>query len=606
MFKLGFEGIRDINYPLEGKMPRIIDYFVKVYGEKYRKIITEKLNNACYFFLDDGNNGGIYSTDIYLKEKRKEEIAALTQFKKTYSGYEILDYDNFVEFLPKTREWQERIPESEYEDFMQFASSVDISLLSKARTSLSTRKLFGKNHDEGELKNNIENEMPKDTLRRILKFFGSEWYDFDIASSNIEYIESERERLGVRSVGTKITKDETISAMQMQNADEEQELMKRFIELYVRFVAEVYEIPLSQQNITKVIYIASVYEYFSRERDEEDLNDKSVEEYIKMFEAINEIAKEKIDMTGVEEDKKAVVIRHRIEQNENINTLLLEKANLYLQKDFRNGTLPGYDLVNQLEERNALDEFEIKMVLDERLGFQHYNDRVGGACLSTADKNTHKQFTVCFNAALPNLSDNSLIHEMGHIIDSSCKFDGDTYTFKTGLNISKRGKNKDVGSFKMFDRYMILDEILNDFYTLQVVKEMKKDNFEIGLRPNSVSVYSMAFPFLNSFMLKYKEQLLDAKISNDPRRIFKYFSKEKVDTLADACKEYFEECCKNEELTSFIMHALIQKDDALMMKIIKAHPNDAKSIFIAMNNLVKAVEDITPVEEKEKDDMKKE
>ena len=98
--------------------------------------------------MDDGNNGGIYSTDIYLKEKRKEEIAALTQFKKTYSGYEILDYDNFVEFLPRAKEWQERIPESEYEDFMQFASSVDISLLSKARTSLSTRKLFGKNHED--------------------------------------------------------------------------------------------------------------------------------------------------------------------------------------------------------------------------------------------------------------------------------------------------------------------------------------------------------------------------------------------------------------------------------------------------------------------------
>ena len=182
MFKLGFEGIRDLNEPLEGKMNRIIDYFVKVYGEKYRKHITEKLNDACYFFLDDGCNGGIYSTDIYMKEKRVEEINELIKFKKKICGYEILDYDKFAEFLPKTREWQMEIPESEYDDFMEFARSVDISLLSKARTSLSTRKLFGKNHDESELKNNLEGEKPKETLRQILKFFGSEWSNFDISS----------------------------------------------------------------------------------------------------------------------------------------------------------------------------------------------------------------------------------------------------------------------------------------------------------------------------------------------------------------------------------------------------------------------------------------
>ena len=246
------------------------------------------------------------------------------------------------------------------------------------------------------------------------------------------------------------------------------------------------------------------------------------------------------------------------------------------------------------------------MVLDERLDFQHFNERIGGACLNTVNTETNKQFTVCFNPALPNLSDNSIIHEMGHIIESSCQPDGDSYIFKTGLNLSRRGKNKEFGSFKVFDRYMMLDEILNDFYTMQVVREMQKDGFSVGLHPNSVSVYSMAFPFLNNFMIKYKDQLLDSKISTDPYRIYRYFSKEKVDALADACKVYFDECIKNEELTALLMHGLIRHDDALIAKIVKSQPQEANEIFVAMHNLIEAIDDISNDDEKEKDDMKKE
>lgn len=604
MFKLGYEGIKDINRPLEGKMPSIIDYFVKVYGEKYRTHITKKLNNACYFFFDDGNKGGIYSTDIYLKEKKAKEIAEVVNFKKKYCGYEILDYENFAKYLPKTKEWQERIPENEYYEFMQFASSVDISSLSKAGTSLSTRKLFGKNHDEGELKKNIENEMPTETLKQILKFFGNEWENFDIVSSNIDYIDSERERLGVKSIGKKITGEETVAAMRLRNLEEETELSIKFTELYVRFVQQVYDIPLNAKNFLYILKIATLYDDFAREREEEDLSNDKVENYIKMFEMINEIANEKIDLTGVESDKKAVVIRHRNEVNKNINTLMIERANLYLQKDLKIGTLPNYELVNELEGRNALDEFEIKMILDERLGFTHYNDRVGGACLNTVNKNTQEQFTVCFNSALPNLSDNSLIHEMGHIIDSSCQFDGETYTFKTGLNISKRGKDKDISSFKTFTRYTTLDEIFNDYFTLQVVREMQKDGYHVGLNQYSVSIYSMAFPFLISFMNKHKQQIIDAKISEDPRRIFKYFSKEKVDALADACKMYFDVCCKNEQLVTLVLRTLKKGDDELMKKIISSQPNDSLAVFAAMDNLAKAVDNIDDLPTNEKEGIK--
>ncbi len=603
MFSSGFEGIRDINYPLEGKMPRIIDYFVKVYGEKYRKRITEKLNDACYFFLDDGNKGGIYSADIYLKERRKEAIYELTQFKKDYCGYEILDYDTFADFLPRVRHWQVKIPESEYVDFMQFASSVDISLLSKAKTSLSTRKLFGKTHDEGELKNNIEDEKPKETLGEILKFFESEWWDFDIASSNIDYIESERERLDIRSLGKTITKEETLAALLMKNELEERKLFIRSIELYVKFISGHYSIPLNEEIMPDLVKIASDYTYFSLIRDEEDLSDKKVDQFIEMFEDINEIAQKKIDMTGVEKDRRGVVIRHLKDMSEKFNALLLEKADLFLQKDFQNGTLPDFEILKEVENREALDEYEIKMILDERLGFQHFNERIGGACLCTAEKNSHKQFTVCFNSALANLSDNSLIHEMGHIIDGSCRFDGEKYTFKTGLTVSERGEDKNFGTFKNYDRYTALNEIINDFYTLKVVREMQKDDFKVGLRPNSLTIYSLAFPFLNAFMTNYKQQLLDSKMSEDPKRIFKYFAKEDVDALADACTAYIKECCKNEKLSSSMVYLISKNDTNAMTKITQAYPQETTEIFNAMNDLARTVEKMKLIDMAKQDEL---
>ena len=51
MIKHGIENI-NLNNPLENKLPKIIDYFVKFYGEKYRERITTRLNNATYIFTE--------------------------------------------------------------------------------------------------------------------------------------------------------------------------------------------------------------------------------------------------------------------------------------------------------------------------------------------------------------------------------------------------------------------------------------------------------------------------------------------------------------------------------------------------------------------------
>ena len=51
MLKHGLEGV-NLNNPIENKLPTAIEYFVKVYGEKYRERITTRLNDTIFVFVD--------------------------------------------------------------------------------------------------------------------------------------------------------------------------------------------------------------------------------------------------------------------------------------------------------------------------------------------------------------------------------------------------------------------------------------------------------------------------------------------------------------------------------------------------------------------------
>ena len=72
MIEFKVDGV-DIFNPIKDKMPEVIEYLVKFYGEKYREQITSKLNNAHFLFLPKEN---IYSTrsimTSYYEERFRE------------------------------------------------------------------------------------------------------------------------------------------------------------------------------------------------------------------------------------------------------------------------------------------------------------------------------------------------------------------------------------------------------------------------------------------------------------------------------------------------------------------------------------------------------
>jgi len=51
MIKHGYEKI-DIQNPLKNKLTKLVNYFVKFYGEKHRGVIENRIENTIFLFLD--------------------------------------------------------------------------------------------------------------------------------------------------------------------------------------------------------------------------------------------------------------------------------------------------------------------------------------------------------------------------------------------------------------------------------------------------------------------------------------------------------------------------------------------------------------------------
>ncbi len=102
MIKHGIENI-NLNNPLENKLPKVIDYFVKFYGEKYRERITTRLNNATYIFTE---TVGSLNSYYYLKdyfENKNEEVAV--QFFKDIG----CEHQPFLYMFLDWKNWQNSV-----------------------------------------------------------------------------------------------------------------------------------------------------------------------------------------------------------------------------------------------------------------------------------------------------------------------------------------------------------------------------------------------------------------------------------------------------------------------------------------------------------------
>ena len=76
MIKHGYEKI-DIQNPLKNKLTKLVNYFVKFYGEKYRSVIENRIENTIFLFLERATSSGIELLKTHfeqLKAKAKSPV----------------------------------------------------------------------------------------------------------------------------------------------------------------------------------------------------------------------------------------------------------------------------------------------------------------------------------------------------------------------------------------------------------------------------------------------------------------------------------------------------------------------------------------------------
>lgn len=125
---------------------------------------------------------------------------------------------------------------------------------------------------------------------------------------------------------------------------------------------------------------------------------------------------------------------------------------------------------------------------------------------------------VCIMPESDKCNDAVLIHELGHIIQSDVKFDGRELKTHTGFMVSKfkvdlysrTTESIDVFNPVEFEQMEYLNEVINDYLTLKVVKLMEQNNFKLFDNEKTTSLYSLAFPALQDFIDRIDTRLVNS------------------------------------------------------------------------------------------------
>ncbi len=103
--------------------------------------------------------------------------------------------------------------------------------------------------------------------------------------------------------------------------------------------------------------------------------------------------------------------------------------------------------------------------------------------------NLEKTRNICVCGSFFNLYDSNIIHEMNHIIESDYSLKNAIFYQKTGFDINKTPLGRGATSS---NNCLLLNETINDYLSLKVLKLMENDGFKIGHKTLINSTYSKA------------------------------------------------------------------------------------------------------------------
>ena len=482
--------------PIEGKLDRIIEYFVEFYGEKYRERITSRLKNSTILFLGNTSLSGRYTTKNVAQSYFNGKLGELFSDFEKNSGYQgiinfrVENIDTLIQELNKNV-----IYNFNARTYLKILNSMGLVKIPRDISNDGYKEFFKENIDENLLK------ILKDELNKIKNIFDASKEEYELQLKQKDEVLNVLNNIesGIQDVLTE--NDEKIQAL-IQNY-----ILTNFNRDISKFGED-----------KKKAYIEAFKDLIEKKTKFYTTYDKS--NYIELF-----------NFLGVKEE-----IFENYLKNPKIRQILKDKdflksywdINRELEYKIKENCVYLNETMNYIKSLNFFPNPEIlRFVLED---FIINNFGVSGYVFPmNINNNLH---CVCLLNEYFDLDTSSLVHEFNHIVesdrlvDSTGKFKG----FKTGFS----------GGALASDSEKLLDEIVNDYISLKVNKLMERDGFNVGGAGYMPSAYSKVFPLLEGFIEENLNDIIACRMSSDPKAFARKIGEENFNKIVEAVGNYYE------------------------------------------------------------------
>lgn len=510
--KHGLEGV-DLYNPIKDKLPQIIEYFVKFYGEEYRKEITEKLSNTIFVFTDRVYENQFTPIEEYFYLNKRKLIDDFQKALKNKFGMDmVFAVDNLEDCMIRLSKFKDEI---NYKNIL-LAHDFFLHVKGKKFKLVSPQKM----------EECLADEKKSAELYCILNGIHDLYYNK--YKDDFEYLDNEYKRLQRFN-----DEDFTLFLKKIDRRFYQKSENLILSQLFTKL-----SIPVNDENINRLaFYVPMIIDYL--EVEGQDLPDYSESLFNNIFREIASLGQIPQKTAGKVDNSDDYAIRYVRKTLDKIKKQVI----LFRDEEFF-GILSAragiFDNINDIYANFVLGPDCVNAIQEFMLA---RHPMQGGFNVATVAYDKPKLTrSICVNYSYLSLDDESVIHEMNHAILSNASFDGKYFFNKTGLReqkalVSKNRSGKSV--YSSFEKYGAIDETINEYLSQKVVGLMRQDNFKIGYHRDVEVLYRGAFPLLQDFLEENLDTLIKCCASKKAKDLNLIFGEGNFDELADITTECF-------------------------------------------------------------------
>lgn len=502
----------DVFNPIEGKLDRLIEYFVDFYGEANREKITSRLKNTTYFFTGEIGATVEHTTLNDLEEyfNKKKAVVAENLFKELgvesleNVSYFRLSKEPFVELAKVVKDFKN----NDTEKYVKKEEKL-LNLF----VFLNFCNLLDENGEFGEyIEKGVKTFNDKETYTKIANLI--------IKANNLWNEKYKKEYLNIAKEENKAKKFfEDLEENAKKIADHYNDLIIDLITNYFINVKNFTEEELNKLDEDKLLeYVDTFCDIL--EKNEKFITNYDINKRIKLFKFLG--FDHGNDYNEYLKDEK---LKEILNDDKITGSYYILLNNAFSEHSMFN--IFYNDVIDRLN-KDGIDENKNDLYVPVyRYVMELSNDAAWTYLFNKVKTDKIRYICACTNYF--SLSTQVLIHEQNHIV-SWGKFFKDKKIVNEKLGV--------MGKLLIDSPRLLLNEVITDYFALKIYEKCKKDNFEVGAIGYKPSGYSKMFMLLKGFIEENMQTLKECFISDEPNMIIEKFGKNNVKLLTTALNNF--------------------------------------------------------------------